>query len=150
MTGWRFRAPVDVVFDRLADIARYPQWWQGVRSTTRLKMGDDGGVGETWRQVWRSRLPYDLVFDTEVIRVARPNVIEVRATGELAGSGVWALTESGDITTVTYSWTVRTTRPWMNLLAPIARPIFKWNHDYAMANGGRGLALLLGAPQIQA
>jgi hypothetical protein len=32
----------------------------------------------------------------------------------------------------------------MNLLAPLARPIFESNHDYVMRNGGRGLADLLG------
>ena len=33
----------------------------------------------------------------------------------------------------------------MNLLAPVARPIFKANHDYVMRNGGEGIAKLLGA-----
>ncbi|OUC07939.1 polyketide cyclase, partial [Litorilinea aerophila] len=36
-------------------------------------------------------------------------------------------------------------RRWMNLLAPLARPIFAWNHDIIMAWGGQGLARLLGA-----
>jgi hypothetical protein len=36
----------------------------------------------------------------------------------------------------------------MNLLAPVARPIFAWNHDYVMRNGGEGLARLLGAPLL--
>jgi hypothetical protein len=33
----------------------------------------------------------------------------------------------------------------MNLLAPIARPVFKWNHDYVMQRGGEALARRLGA-----
>jgi hypothetical protein len=32
----------------------------------------------------------------------------------------------------------------MNLLSPIARPVFEWNHDWVMRNGGEGLAALLG------
>ena len=32
----------------------------------------------------------------------------------------------------------------MNLLAPIARPAFEWNHDWVMGNGGDGIATLLG------
>ena len=43
---------------------------------------------------------------------------------------------------------MRTTRAWMNLLAPVARPIFAVNHDYVMRNGGHGLAKLLGAPLL--
>ena len=44
------------------------------------------------------------------------------------------------MTAVVYEWNVRTTKPWMNLLAPIARPVFAWNHDWVMRNGGEGLA----------
>ena len=46
---------------------------------------------------------------------------------------------------VRYEWRVRTKRGWMNLLAPIARPFFKWNHDYVMQRGGEALADLLDA-----
>ena len=41
---------------------------------------------------------------------------------------------------------VRTTKRWMNLAAPIARPLFKWNHDIVMQQGGKGLACLLKRP----
>jgi hypothetical protein len=44
---------------------------------------------------------------------------------------------------VVYEWNVATTRPWMNVLAPITRPVFAWNHDWVMRNGGEGLARLL-------
>jgi len=33
---------------------------------------------------------------------------------------------------------------WMNLLAPLLAPVFAWNHDQVMAEGGRGLARHLG------
>ena len=33
----------------------------------------------------------------------------------------------------------------MNLFAPVAKPIFRANHDWVMHNGGEGLAKLLGA-----
>jgi hypothetical protein len=32
----------------------------------------------------------------------------------------------------------------MNLLAPLGRSIFEWNHDWVMARGGEGIAQLLG------
>jgi hypothetical protein len=40
---------------------------------------------------------------------------------------------------------VATTRRWMSLLAPVARPVFEWNHDWVMARGGEGIARLLGS-----
>jgi hypothetical protein len=33
----------------------------------------------------------------------------------------------------------------MNLLAPVARPFFAWNHDVVMRWGGEGLSRLVGA-----
>jgi hypothetical protein len=38
----------------------------------------------------------------------------------------------------------------MNALTPIARPIFRWNHDRLMRAGGRGLAQRLGVPLLSA
>jgi hypothetical protein len=80
--------------------------------------------------------------------VDRPRYMEGLADGELAGTGRWRLFEDGDVTAVVYDWDVHTTRPWMNLLAPIARPLFAWNHDYVMHAGGEGLARHLGAHLI--
>jgi len=69
-----------------------------------------------------------------------PSRLEARATGELAGTGRWTLTSADGGTLVRYDWDVRTTRRWMNLLAPAARPVFRWNHDELMREGGEGLA----------
>jgi hypothetical protein len=52
------------------------------------------------------------------------------------------------VTVVRYHWSVKTAKAWMNLLAPIARPLFEWNHDVLMRWGGEGLAKLLGAKSI--
>ena len=45
----------------------------------------------------------------------------------------------GDATEVRYDWQVATTKAWMRLLAPIARPFFDWNHDVIMEWGRQGL-----------
>jgi hypothetical protein len=42
-------------------------------------------------------------------------------------------------------WQVRSTRWWMNLIAPLARSIFIRNHTLVMEQGGEGLARLLGS-----
>jgi hypothetical protein len=36
----------------------------------------------------------------------------------------------------------------MNVLGPVARPAFAWNHDLVMRQGGLGLAAKLGAPLV--
>ena len=54
------------------------------------------------------------------------------------------------MTAVVYDWQVATTKRWMNLLSPIARPVFEYNHDVVMRWGGEGLARRLGARLLAA
>jgi hypothetical protein len=116
-----------------------------------LKKGDENGVGGVFRSRWRSRLPYTLEFDSEVVRVEHLKQIQARAFGELEGEGIWTLTkESENVTRVRYDWRVKTTKAWMNLFAPIARPFFRWNHDAIMLWGGEGLAKKLNCRLLEA
>ena len=94
--------------------------------------------------VWKSLLPYRVEFEVTTTRVERPHLLEADAVGELAGVGRWRLYEQDGATAVLYEWNVATTKAWMNLIAPIARPAFEWNHDWVMARGGEGIAKLLG------
>jgi len=111
------------------------------RSSSRATRTESASTG---RYVWKSKLPYRLEFFVRTTKVEKPRLLEGNAEGELAGVGRWRLFEQGGVTAVLYEWNVRTTRAWMNLLAPVARPIFAVNHDYVMRNGGEGLARLLG------
>ena len=140
LTTWLLEADRERVWDAVYDSERWPQWWKGVLEAEKLEEGDEDGVGQYGRYVWRSKLPYRLEFFVRTTRVEKPHLLEGDASGELAGVGRWRLFEQGGVTAVLYEWNVRTTRPWMNLLAPLGRPIFAVNHDYVMRNGGEGLA----------
>jgi uncharacterized protein YndB with AHSA1/START domain len=144
LTTWLLAAPRDRVWDAIYESDAWPRWWRGVIEAEREAPGDETGIGQIGRYVWRSKLPYNLEFRMETTRVERPHLLEGHASGELEGTGRWRLFEDDSSTAVIYEWNVHTTRPWMNLLAPVARPIFAWNHDWVMRNGGIGLASLLG------
>jgi uncharacterized protein YndB with AHSA1/START domain len=145
LTTWLLEADRERVWDAIYDSERWPEWWKGVLEAERLEEGDADGVGQYGRYVWKARLPYRVEFHMRTSRVERPELLEGDATGELAGVGRWRLFEQDSVTAVIYEWNVRTTKAWMNALAPVARPAFQSNHDYVMRNGGRGLAQLLGA-----
>jgi hypothetical protein len=93
---------------------------------------------------WKSLLPYRVEFEVTTTRIERPHLMEGDAVGELSGVGCWRLYEQDGVTAVLYEWNVATSKAWMNVLAPIARPVFEWNHDWVMARGGEGIAALLG------
>ena len=144
LTTWLVQAERERVWDAIYESERWPEWWKGVLEAQRLEEGDEDGVGQYGRYVWRSRLPYRLEFFVRTTKVEKPRLLEGDASGELAGTGRWRLFEQDGVTAVLYEWNVATTKAWMNLLAPVARPIFEWNHDWVMAHGGRGIAELLG------
>jgi uncharacterized protein YndB with AHSA1/START domain len=149
LTTWLLDSPREPVWDAIYDQARWPEWWRGVEEATEVRHGDDrgtgiDGVGTVSRLVWKSLLPYRVEFEVTTTRVEHPYLLEADAVGELTGVGRWRLYEHEGVTAVLYEWNVATTRAWMNLLAPVARPVFEWNHDWVMARGGEGIARLLG------
>ena len=150
LTTWCLEAPIEPVWDAVHDSERWPRWWRGVEKVVELEPAGEDGTGQLARYTWKSRLPYALEFEMRTTRVERPHALEGQASGELEGTGRWRLFERDGTTAVLYEWDVGTTRRWMNLLAPIARPIFAWNHDYVMRNGAQGLARLLDARLLTA
>lgn len=144
-TLWQLDAPLTEVWEAIFHPERWPNWWQGVEQVRELEPGDAVGVGSLQRYTWKSVLPYRLTFDMRVTRIEPLATLEGVASGELEGIGRWQFWREGTTTCVRYEWQVRTTKWWMNWLTPIARPLFKWNHDAVMRQGGQGLARLLNA-----
>ncbi len=140
-TVWLVESRVSNVWREIEDSANWPEWWKGVLSVDILENGDADGIGKVIRSVWKSALPYRLVFNSEVTRVEKEKTIEVRAFGELEGTGIWHFDATDDeVTKVVYDWSVITEKPWMNLIAPVAKPLFRWNHDTIMRWGVKGLS----------
>jgi uncharacterized protein YndB with AHSA1/START domain len=148
LTTWVFDAPIERVWEVIHEVERWPEWWPGVVRVNELVHGDGDGAGSVYRHVWRSRIPYSVEFDITVTEVRRPNLIAATAQGGLEGSGTFRLFEAPVGTAVTYDWAVRTTKAWMNAVAPVARPVFAWNHHAVMNQGGVGLARALGVSLV--
>lgn len=146
---WHFVAPIDRIWDGIYAVEAWPKWWKYVLAVEELEQGDDAGVGAVRRYTWGSRLPYRLSFSMRTTVVNWPQLLEGVAQGELNGLGRWTLNQEGATTHVRYDWQVSTSRPWMNALAPILAPMFRWNHGEVMAEGARGLARYLGVRQVE-
>ncbi|MFI5265754.1 MAG: SRPBCC family protein [Chloroflexota bacterium] len=143
VTVWQVRAPIDEAWEAIYHSERWPEWWTGVVAVRTLESPDEQGLGGLTRYVWKSALPYTLTIDTCATRIDRPYAMDGRSTGELEGEGRWRLNEANGVTTVRYEWDIVTTKAWMNLLAPVLRRAFQWNHDVIMRQGGEGLRQLL-------
>lgn len=150
VSQWHLAAPIDRVWEAIKATEQWPLWWRYVKSVQVLKPGDADGVGAVRHIAWSSRLPYGFAFDVEVIESRRPRLLSGRARGQLEGHGTWELTPEGDTTRVGYTWRVDLGSRWMRAVAPIAAPVFRWNHDGVMRAGAEGLARHLGVRLIDA
>ncbi|MBW4554091.1 MAG: SRPBCC family protein [Aphanocapsa sp. GSE-SYN-MK-11-07L] len=143
VTRWHLAAPIEQVWDAIFHSENWSLWWKAVDSVVELEPGEVDGVGNVRRFVWKTPLTYTLTFETRVICVQAPVLLEATATGDTEGHGLWQLATTDRGTEVYYTWTVRTTQRWMNALAAIARPLLEWNHNVIMEQGGQGLAAYL-------
>jgi hypothetical protein len=133
VTHWKVRGPIRLVYDILKDGEHYDRWWRPAYVRTTV-------VGtKKVRASVRAKLPYTLDFTTELVREDPPREFEIRATGELAGRGLWKLEEKDGFVAVTFYWDVRAEKFWVKILSPILKPLFKWNHDWVMRTGEAGL-----------
>lgn len=149
ITTWKIKAPLQEIWNVLYNQEDWPNWWKGVKTVQPLQNGDVNNVGKKMRYSWKSFLPYTLSFDMTSVTIKPFAYMEGNATGELEGVGKWFFKEENGITTVCYTWDVNTTKKWMNVLAPVLKPAFKWNHDVVMRWGAEGLAKKLNAELIE-
>jgi hypothetical protein len=130
---WCIAAPVRVVFDTVADLAGYPQWWPDVRSVSRI---DD----DTAELICRATLPYRLVLQ---MRRAEQNEhagrLAVHLAGDLEGLLAAQVTRSPAGTILDIRQDVVVTKPLLRGLAPVARPLYRLNHAMMMRRGQSGL-----------
>lgn len=150
LSAWLLAAPRQDCWDVLADVLGWPRWWSGVQGVEELAAGDGRRVGSVHRVRWRAAVGYAVEMEFTVDAVKEPGLMRGRSSGQLEGSGVWRLMEQDGVTAVLYEWDVRSTHPWMNALAPVARPLFARSHDRLMRQGGEGLARRLGVDLLAA
>jgi len=133
---WKIPQVIDRVWDVLAAPTNFPLWWQGVylRATP---LDIDGRRIAVLTRGW---LPYKLRWTIETIRKDKPNLIEFKASGDFStDSSKWILRPEGKGTLVTLDWNPRVEKPIVKLLSPVLRPVFEWNHHWAMERGEKQL-----------
>lgn len=145
-TVWWAPAAIEQIWETLANYGAWPTWWRGIQSVEVLRHGDQSGVGTVLRQGWRSRLPYTLVFDLEMLRIESRKLLEGRASGDLEGTCRWTFTPVNGGTEICFAVNVRTGRWWMNLPIPFVPRIVRANFETIMHWGREGLAQKLGVP----
>src|SRR4051812_5960350 len=134
---WHVAAPPEAVFAALADARTYPAWWARVY----LDVDADGPpvLGKVSRQHFKGWLPYHLHTQSTITRLEPPYVVQGDVEGDLRGRGTWTLTPVAGGTHVRFDWQVFADRKLLRALTPVLRPVFRWNHNWAIARAMDGL-----------
>jgi hypothetical protein len=131
-TDWLVAAAIEEVAAILSEPERLPGWWPEVYLSATV----EDGVAAFHTRGW---LPYSLRWRGRVVEDARPWRWAIEAEGDLAGLGIWTLEQRGDLAAVGYDWRVVVEKPLLRPLTPVLRPVYAWNHRWAMARGREGL-----------
>jgi uncharacterized protein YndB with AHSA1/START domain/quercetin dioxygenase-like cupin family protein len=134
---WDVTAPPEAVFDALADTRTYPRWWRPVYLD--VQSAGPVEVGAESRQHFKGRLPYHLHTRSVIAQMDPPHRVTADVDGDLRGRGTWTLTPTPYGTKVRFAWQVHADRKLLRLLTPVLRPMFRWNHNWAIARAIDGL-----------
>ena len=145
---WFIPAPIEAVWDVIADARILPDWWRGVYLEAEPLDGEETAephVGARVRGKARGFLPYHLNFIIESTELLRPRLVAVKTTGDLIGTWRAALSEHDGGTHVDLEERVRADKPLLALLSPLLRPLFAANHRWTTPRGEAGLRAYLAA-----
>ena len=150
LSEYTLRGDVEALWAALADVPAWPAWWSWLKKVELLRpaTGPDG-LGASYRNTVRAPAGYGFVYTTEITDVERLRRIDVLSSGDIAGRGRFLIvpTANGDLD-LSFPWLVSTPKRWMTAIAPLARPMFNWNHDRMMSAFGAGIAKAAGLELI--
>jgi quercetin dioxygenase-like cupin family protein/uncharacterized protein YndB with AHSA1/START domain len=134
---WDVAAPPEAVFHAVADVRTYPEWWRSVYLDVEADGPADVGVAS--RHHFKGRLPYHLHTRSVIVEIDSPWRAVAEVEGDLRGRGTWTLSPTLHGTHLRFEWEVHADRKLLRVLTPVLRPIFRWNHDWAIARAMDGL-----------
>lgn len=136
ITEWRVEAPIETVYEILKDGKDYSRWWPDVYLETKhLPSGHPEGIGDQIVLLTKGWLPYKLRWTATSVRADKPTTIEITASGDFVGRGIWHLTQRGSAVDIIFDWRLRADKPLLRWFSPIFKPVFRWNHRWAMNKG---------------
>lgn len=123
----------DAVWDVLSRPADYPRWWSWLRHIDAESLTE----GTTARCLIRAPVPFALRLALHVDRVVPGQCIEVRASGDLDGTGRLELAEHPDGTSARLVWHLEPQRRLLGAVGLLSRPLLQWGQDWVVDTGVR-------------
>lgn len=148
VTKWAIQAPLEEVWKIIYESEKWPEWWHDVKHVKEIVSGDQNGIGSIRLYTLKSPMVYSLSFELMLIKRTDYCLLEGTVSGDLEGTGAWRFSMSDKICYAECHWNVTTSVWWMNLLAFLLMPVFRYNHGLVMRRGARNLANKLNATLV--
>ncbi len=134
ITNWKIDAPVNQVYEIIKDSSKLSEWCPSVYLEVKtLEQGFPNGIGKKVALFTKGYLPYTLRWNFEVTQIIPNKKLALDAYGDLEGKGLWTFTElSNGGCEVNYDWNIEFKKKGLSAFSFILRPIFEFNHRWAM------------------
>ena len=145
VSEWSVDAERSVVVHAVMDVTSWYKWWPGLVRSDIIEVvhGPHGYKGSKFAAIWRSSSGYKLHIRILITHYRASEFFGFDSSGDLVGKGSWTFTDAPGGTRMYIIWEVATTKAWMNILGPLLRPIFVYNHKSIMRKGEAGLRKFL-------
>lgn len=144
ISHWRVEATIEEVNTILGNATQLPRWWPAVYlDVQEREPGGPDGVGRVIELFTKGWLPYTLRWCFRVTESRVPFGFTLEAWGDLVGRGTWTFAQEGDSVAITYDWRIRADKPLLRTFSFLMKPLFSFNHQWAMARGEESLKLEL-------
>ncbi len=144
VSHWRAIGTPQEVYDLIIHGEDLPRWWPAAfTDSLLLDPGDASGTGTIVRLESRGWLPYRLHWHVRSEALDPPHGFTTAVWGDFNGRGVWTFEADGAWVDVTFDWRIAVHKPLVRYLSPIVKPLFAFNHRWAMARGEESLRLEL-------
>lgn len=145
VTRWRVKATPEQVYAVLGDPLDLPRWWPDVYLDAReVQPADANGLNRVVTLRTKGFLPYRLKWAMRVTEVAPYSGFALAATGDFEGGGRWSFTADGEWTDIEFDWRIVAEKPLLRTFSFALKPLFSWNHEWAMKKGLESLTQELG------
>lgn len=144
-TRWLLKGSTcEEISDILGDADGLARWWPSVYLDVKVtEPGDAKGVGKLVKLYTKGFLPYTLQWQFRVTENTEPYGFKLEAIGDFKGYGVWVFTQKGNEVEVTYDWRISAEKGMLKTFSFLLKPLFSWNHHWAMKKGLQSLELEL-------
>lgn len=115
------------LWDTLAELDRFPDWWSWLRDFH--PEGEGLTDGTVLRGTVVPPVPYRLRLDITLGRCERPRLLEAKVQGDLRGAARVALSPLREGTQVEVRWALDFASAPLRLASVVAYPVMRWGHD---------------------